>query len=148
MASHPTVGRPRSFTSPEDLQTKINCYFADCHENDEPPFMLEMAHYLGICRDTMADYAKGVYDEFDDDGRATVSFSYSIKRAKEAVEVSKIKKLVKGRWNTVGLIFDLKNNHNYCDKVESHTTTESHTTIVNKTMTDEQAQEAYSKQMG
>ena len=140
-------GRPRSFTDPQELLDKINCYFADCHEDDEPPFMLEMAHYLGICRDTMAKYARGEYDDPDDAAGEKLKYSDAIKKAKQLIEITKAKRLVKGRWNTVGLIFDLKNNHGWADKTESIVET-TLTTVVSKDMSADEAQDAYSKQMG
>lgn len=146
MEYHP-AGRPRSFTDPQDLSDQVTKYFADCKEEGECPLMLELALVLGICRDTLALYARGEYDEHNEDGSPKVIYSDTFKRARAFVEVSKNKRLISGKGSTVGLIFDLKNNSNWSDRVESRIDSVV-TTVVKKDMSTEEAAEAYSKQMG
>lgn len=137
------VGRPRSFNSPEELRDQVDAYFLDCEECDEPPFMIGIAIECGIDRDTLLQYANGVYDE---EG-ATLTFSGTMKRARLIVEHWKSKQLVKAKGSTIGLIFDLKNNHNWADKTETQVN-QVVTTTVKKDMGSEEAQDAYNKQMG
>lgn len=136
-------GRARSFNDPEALQAQVNAYFADMADKDECPLMLELAIYLGINRDTLLLYASGEYDDVE----AGVVYSGTFKRARDIVEMQKNKRLISGKGSTVGYIFDLKNNHNWKDKTESETYN-TITTIVKSDMNQDQALEAYTKQIG
>ena len=137
-------GQPRSFTDPKVLMKGVDAYLDECREAAIPPLMLELAIALDITRETMSQYAKGEYDE---EGTKP-TYSDAFKKARLHCESSKTRQLISGRGSTVGLIFDLKHNHQWSDKSESHVTTENVTTVVHKGMTDEEAQEAYSKQIG
>lgn len=141
--THPTWGRPRSFKDPQELSDLVDKYLADCKEVDDPPLMLELALVLGISRETLSMYARGEYD----DEEANEVYSDTFKRARTHVEVIKNKMLIKAKGSTIGLIFDLKNNHGWCDKVDIQST-QNLTTTVKKDMSTDEAQEAYSKQMG
>ncbi len=148
MATLNKGGKPRTFSSLEHLNQSIENYIKEATELDDPLALVGLAAFMNSTKDTIRAYSVGEYDEFDDDGEAKVSYSLSLKRLKTRIEAQQTTRLLKGKGSTIGTIFNLKNNFGWADKTELHSTTESHTTIVNKTMTDEQAQEAYNKQMG
>lgn len=101
-----TRGRPKAFKSVEELQEKLDAYFADCAERKEPPFIMEMCVFLGICRDTLLEYQKDPI------------FSDSIKKAKVKCESAIERGILTGKMNAVAGIFNLKNNYGWKDKTE------------------------------
>lgn len=97
-------GRPRKFESPEQLEQKINDYFAWCEQRDDFPEWTELACHLDVCKETLCEYAKI-------DG-----FSQPIKRAKQKCESAIAKGMLKGSMNATGSIFTLRNNYGWEDK--------------------------------
>ncbi len=136
-------GRRRSFNDADELQRQVDAYFADMRDKNECPLMLELALTLGITRETMALYSRGEYDDIE----SGAVYSDAFKNARDIVEMQKNKRLIAGKGSTVGLIFDLKNNCNWKDRVETDTYS-TITTIVKKDMDQDQALEAYNKQLG
>jgi hypothetical protein len=88
-------GRPLKFSTPEEMQEKIDAYFACCDENEEPITITGLALALDTTRELLCDYEEK--DEFSD----------TIKKAKLRVQHAYEKRLVK-RGNA-GDIFALKN---------------------------------------
>jgi hypothetical protein len=86
------AGRPTLFTTPEELQRKVDFYF----KITQRPTLSGLAYELGMCRQTLYNYEKK--DEFLD----------IIKRAKERVEMSYEERLIYDGSPT-GVIFALKN---------------------------------------
>lgn len=97
------AGQPLKFKTVEELQEKIDKYFASCDENEEPISITGLALALGTSRETLCNYENkdGYFD--------------TIKRAKLYVEHAYEKRLIK-RGNG-GDIFALK-NFGWVDKQE------------------------------
>lgn len=104
------IGRPLKFKSPEELEGKINLYFAKCEEKGEKPFITELAYYLDTSRETLREYKER--PEFVD----------TIKRALIRCEMALEKNLIEGKVNPTGSIFNLKNNYGWKDKTEQDIT--------------------------
>lgn len=95
-----SVGRPPKFRAVEELQEKIDAYFAECAENGEPLTITGLALALDTTRDVLMDYQRK--DEGEPDG-----FSNAMKKAKLRIEHAYELRNI-GRGNA-GDIFALKN---------------------------------------
>lgn len=99
------AGRPRAFKSVEEVEKKIEEYFNYCEEKDKPYTMSGLAYYLEIDRRTLLNYSK---DE---------EYFPLIKKARDRVQMQ----LEEGLYrlgNNSGIIFNLKNNFDWKDKME------------------------------
>ena len=99
------AGRPRAFKSVEEVEKKIEAYFNYCEEKDKPYTMSGLAYYLEIDRRTLLNYSK---DE---------EYFPLIKKARDRVQMQ----LEEGLYrlgNNSGIIFNLKNNFDWKDKME------------------------------
>lgn len=96
-------GRPKAYTEAEIMKQKIDKYFQECEQKNEPYTITGICIALDICRDTLCEYAKK--DEFSD----------TIKKAKLKVENYLEKHLITDS-STTGIIFNLKNNFGWSDK--------------------------------
>ena len=101
------MGRPAKYTNVEELEQKINEYFAKCDENDEPYTVVELALSLGYAG------RQGLWGL-----RLKKKFMDTIKKGLDRIEGERVRKMLKGSQNVAGCIFDLKNNFGYKDKVE------------------------------
>lgn len=99
-------GRPLLFKSPEELEAKINAYFAECKEQGRPLTVSGLAYSLDIDRRTLVNYSNK--DEFFP----------TIRKARAMVELSLEEKLVSSNGMVTGMIFNLKNNFGWMDKQE------------------------------
>lgn len=124
------TGRPRIWTSIEQMQIDIQEYFTDCithkvtkyDEQGQPyevtvpqiPTLEGLALLVGIDRRTLYNYSKEEGYE---------AFFPTLKKAKDYILAFKTDSLVNGRGSLPGLIFDLKNNHGFVDKQETDITT-------------------------
>jgi len=118
------AGRPLKFTDPEELQKKIDQYFADCdsrtrtkiiiiggkikeiQESHPRPYTIEgLAVALDTCRDTLCEYAKKEI------------FSDAITRAKAKILANNVECGLDGTYNPKMAEFMLRVNHKY--KTES-----------------------------
>lgn len=106
------MGRPLKFQTVQELEDKINKYFADTKIEDWTITGLAIA--LDTFRDVLIDYGSGKYDTEDRD------FSNTVKKAKHMVEHSYELDLKKS--GRTGTIFALK-NFNWKDKSETDITT-------------------------
>ncbi len=95
-------GRPRRFTTPADLQTAVDVYFA----TEERITLSGLALALDISRQTLLNY--GTYDEGE--------YLDIIKKARERVEARYEARLIYDNQPT-GVIFALK-NMDWKDKTE------------------------------
>ncbi|NTU49504.1 MAG: hypothetical protein HGA87_01175 [Desulfobulbaceae bacterium] len=95
-------GRPPIFTSAEDMQNAIDSYITECNENNRPYTVMGLALSIGMCRDSLCEYAK------------KGEFSDTVKRAKAFVQMSVEERLMSGT-NATGSIFWLKNNAGWKD---------------------------------
>ncbi len=96
------TGRPKKYTDPNEMQKRIDIYFADCDSRNEPYTMTGLSISLDLDRDTLLRYGK------------TEAFYFTIKKAREKVVNSIEKKLITEA-NPTGKIFWLKNNANWRD---------------------------------
>ena len=125
-------GRPPKFNGVEELQVKIEDYFASCWKQKidasgnplflrnrkglktstmitvqtQPYTITGLAVFLGVDRDTLMNY------------EAKSEFFGTIKRAKQRCEAYAEEQLFIGK-NVVGAIFNLKNNYGWRDKIET-----------------------------
>ncbi|MBO7733109.1 MAG: DNA-packaging protein [Methanobrevibacter sp.] len=88
-------GRPTKFNTPQEMQKKIDEYFASCDEKENPMTITGLALALDMSREGLCNY-----EERDD-------FFDTIKKAKQKVEEAYEKRLV--RRGNAGDIFALKN---------------------------------------
>ncbi len=97
-------GKPLKFTL-KHLQDGIIYYFNECKKLSLHPTVCGLALCLGTTRVTLKEYENnGVY-------------ASTIKEAKNLIESYK-NQLLLDKDRPVGVIFDLKNNHGWIDKVE------------------------------
>lgn len=99
------AGRPRAFKNVEEVKSKIDAYFNYCEEKEKPYTMSGLAYYLEIDRRTLLNYSKNE------------EFFPLIKKARDRVQMQ----LEEGLYrlgNNSGIIFNLKNNFDWKDKVE------------------------------
>ena len=99
------TGRPLKYKTAEELDKAIEQYYVDCQKQMRPYTMSGLAVALGIDRKTLLNYSK------KDD------FFPTIKKARDMVEAFTEEMLLTGK-NTAGIIFSLKNNFGWKDKVE------------------------------
>ena len=98
------VGRPPKFEKPGDMEPLIEEYFNKCDLAEEPYTVPGLAYALGFAdKSSLVDYSKNS------------EFSFTIKRAKARIESQRNRRLVDGKGNTAGMIFDLKNNFGWSD---------------------------------
>lgn len=119
------VGRPLAFKTPEELQVKIDEYFAFCDNrlqqvysaksdgvieimNPAPYTMSGLALSMGLDRQTILNYS------------AKDEFFGTIKAAREKVHADVETRLMEK--NATGAIFNLKNNFGWVDKTETDQT--------------------------
>lgn len=97
------TGRPRKFKSAEELQERIDAYFADCEKRSAPYTISGLANWIDIDRQTLLNYEKNE------------EFFGTIKKAKEKIIQMQEEMLVSGQGNATGLIFSMKNNYGWKD---------------------------------
>lgn len=103
-------GRPPKFTSVEQVQKLIDKYFKECDKKKKPYTITGLALALDTTRDVIIDYEKK--DEY----------SNTIKKAKQKCEQYSEEQLYRTS-QVAGVIFSLKNNYGWKDKLEhDHTT--------------------------
>ena len=103
------VGRPKIFKSVEEVEEKINAYFKYCEDKDKPYTMSGLAYYLGIDRKTLLNYSK------DED------YFPTIKKARDRVQMQLEENALLNKGNPTFTIFNLKNNFDWKDKIETNT---------------------------
>lgn len=100
-------GRPRLYDDPIYFEERVDQYFDECTANAKPPTVAGLTYSLGFCdRNALQEYRK--YD----------GFSRTVKKALLRIEAFKNEMLYNREYATAGVIFDLKNNHGWADKVE------------------------------
>ena len=134
----------RAFRNTEEMRVLVQEYF-DMEKADEnsPPLMSGLAVYLGICHDTLQDYANG---KFDDDGLN--HFKELLKEAKTYIEYVKTKGALTGKYNANFARFDLGWNHGWAERKDIKVTQEGvakheDVTPPRSDMTPEEAMKAY-----
>ena len=120
------TGRPpRKLDNVNDLQTKIDKWMQDCKDKDIPPTRTGLCLALNISKDALYNYLHEVanpttvYQPDPITGELRpISVQDILKRAILSIENDLEVRMIKGKGNVAGLIFDLKNNHGYADKQE------------------------------
>lgn len=97
------AGRPKKYTEVELMQEKINKYFKECDNKNEPYTVTGLCLALDMTRETLREYLKNE------------QFSDTIKKAKLRVENYLEKHLITDN-SATGIIFNLKNNFGWTDK--------------------------------
>jgi len=117
-------GAPLKYT-PEELEIKIVEYFKYVDEENKqrklkrfegeklkPYTMTGLCVYLDICKDTLIDYGK------------RPEYTGLVKIAKQKVENYVEEGLLNGSINTIGGIFNLKNNFGWVDRLDINATSQ------------------------
>lgn len=117
------VGRPLKFQSVEELEKKIDAYFAD--GSNVPYTICDLAVWLDCDRQTLLNYQE------------KEEFFGTIKKAKTRIEASIEKGALLGVYNPVFSIFNMKNNFGWKDKQEVDTTNSNRIEIINDLPSDE-----------
>ncbi len=99
-------GRPAKYNNKEELQNKIDNYFKQCDNENEPYTVTGLGLALDMSRQDLINYSNK--EEFFD----------TIKKAKQKVENYLEKRLIKDS-SATGIIFNLKNNYGWKDKQEN-----------------------------
>lgn len=102
-----TAGRPAIYSSPEELQKKIDDFFMWCEESERVPLQDELAYFLGFSsRQSLTDYQK------------REDFSYIIERAKLrcGIEINQLG--LQNKLNAQLVKLNLSSNYGYSDKAE------------------------------
>ena len=100
------VGRPRIFSTPEQMMDKALEYQKVCLEYDRPFLVIGFASWMGIHKTSLYEYNK--YPEF----------SESMGKISQLAEVGLIEGGLTGKYNSSFAQFIAKNNHDYRDKQE------------------------------
>ena len=102
-------GRPPLWDEPEDLQKKIDEFYAYIKETGKPMTIGRFCIFVWMTRQTYRDYKDN-----------KVRFSCTIKKLVEEILADKEERLIDKETFTPWLIFDLKNNHrqDFQDKQE------------------------------
>ncbi|MDY6827249.1 MAG: terminase small subunit [Bacillota bacterium] len=102
-------GRPVKYKTAEEIQVVIDAYFTECDEKEEPYTITGLALATDMTRESLVNY--GEKEEF---------FS-TIKKAKLKCHNYAEKRLFSGG-QAAGVIFNLKNNYGWKDKIEQEIT--------------------------
>lgn len=98
-------GRKMKYTDVELFQKKVDDYFNMCDEKEKPYTMSGLAYYLDLDRKSLLNYSK------------KEKFFPTIKKAKQKVEMMLEEQLYR-LGNNSGVIFNLKNNFGWIDKID------------------------------
>ena len=123
------AGKPRAFTSVDQLQDGIKAYLVDCEEKERPLTVSGLAADLEVNRETIFAYQRGTYGE---------EYSDPIKKVVQKIESEHAEGLLSGKLNTTGAIFTLKNNHGWKDQQHIEKTGETTQNVI-VTVADDQA---------
>lgn len=111
---------PTKFNDAEELQNKIDKFFADCKKDEIIPTVTGLAVALDTSRQILLDYqnfCKNTDRLKSLDVTVKRGISDTIKRAKRRIEANYEQELLTAR-NPAGAIFTLKNNYGWTDRQE------------------------------
>ena len=100
------AGRPPLYATPEEMQTVIDAYFAECEAKEEPITVSGLAYALEMTTVSLRNY------------EVKPEFLSTVKRAKQRVEMALERRLDAA--SPTGAIFNLKNNFGWKDQ-QDHT---------------------------
>lgn len=122
------AGGRRKLNNVQELKQKIDSWIAEKQEADEVMTRSGLCLYLNISKDTMNKYMHEVsrqdtvLERSEIDGELhSLTIADLLKRANLAIESDLERRMISGKGNVAGIIFDLKNNHGYADKSEVNT---------------------------
>ena len=101
-----SVGKPLKFKTVEELEEKINAYFAKCEKEGRPLTITGLAVELDTTRETLLDY------------EVKSRYSDTIQKAKAKIHRYAEESLWRGGGIVSGVIFNLKNNWGWKDTSE------------------------------
>lgn len=101
-------GRPRNYDDPIFFEERVEQYFDLCESKGKPPTIAGLSYHLDF--EDKESFSR--YQQYD-------GFSRTVKRARLRIEAAKNEMLFDRDKPTAGVIFDLKNNHAWTDKVEN-----------------------------
>lgn len=102
-------GRPKLYSSVEDMEKDIKKYFEECDKKEKPYTVSGLAYALNMSRQSLINYEKNEM------------FFDTIKKAKLKVEQQLEENALLGKGNSTFTIFNLKNNFEWKDNVEVKT---------------------------
>lgn len=141
------LAKPYKFTNAAELEKKIEEYFNWCIEKDRPFTMSGLAYALDTDRSVLVQYS-GVgslrYDYSGIDPVELEKIHNALQRAKKRVQVFAEENLYREKGQVNGVIFALKNNHNWKDQQEVTTVTKDAGPDLSN-MTTEEIQELVNK---
>lgn len=145
---------PRKLDNVNELQAKIDAWFTECKNTKTPPTRTGLCIALNISKDALDRYLTSttdrstIYQASQIDGKLRpVSVRDVLKRAVLMIENGLEIRMITGKGNVTGIIFDLKNNHGYADKKEV-TTAPSGTKKVSQEDIDKRIRELINKANG
>ena len=101
------------YHDPEVMEAAVEDYFQACEDKDVSPVVTGLALFLVFTgRQALFNYANRP-------GRSP--YVDLIKRAKSRIEAHRVQRMVDGKGNVIGAIFDLKNSFGYIDKQVNET---------------------------
>lgn len=121
----PHGGPERKLSNVQVLQDKVRAWEEACKADNTPLTKTGLAIALGVSKCTINRYINDIteqpttWERCENTGELhPVTIRSVIKRAVEAIENDLEIRMITGRGNVAGIIFDLKNNHGYADKSE------------------------------
>lgn len=108
------------YRSADALEYAVSAYFTLKEEQGKPPTMAGMALALGF-------RSSRSFREYEEQGE---EYADIIESARTKMEEWKNEALLEGKCPTSGVIFDLKNNHQWKERVENNTTVDSSDTLL------------------
>lgn len=129
-------GGRRKLNNVAELRDKIKGWIAEHRESKEPMTKTSLCLYLNISKTTLNEYlhrvddSSEIYERSELDGKLhPVGVVSVLKMAVLAIESDLERRMISGKGNVAGIIFDLKNNHGYADKSEVNTVNTSVKTV-------------------
>jgi hypothetical protein len=99
-------GRPRKFSSPDDMWSLYENYQEHCTVNGLAQHTLGFSVYVGMSREGLYNYGDS-YPEYSD----------TLKKISESIEADMLQKAYNRKQDPVFTMFMLKCKHGYIDKV-------------------------------
>lgn len=103
----------KRWKTPEELQRRVDAYFAD--DENKPYTIAGLTLACGCQKSTFALYASG---EYDNEETQDTCYSEILGFARLKIEDVKLRGAMLGKLHGPTVIFDLKNNHGYKDRSE------------------------------
>jgi len=105
-------GRPRLYEDAKSFEDAVEVYFASCEVEEKRPTLSGLSYAMGFSdRESFVGY-----EDYGDE------FSRTVKMTRLRIEDDRWQQLLNKDKFTPGVIFDLKNNHGWKDKVHNEHT--------------------------